>query len=53
MKDALSSLFLPSGVGRPLSIRGRRIDAIMIAFNQTRDQMKGFLLSRQKHGVSS
>lgn len=44
--------FFPSGVGRGLSLWGRCIDAIMIAFNQTHDQMEGFLLSRQKHGVS-
>lgn len=44
--------FFPSGVGRALSLRGRHIDAIMIAFNQTHDQMEGFLLSRQKLGVS-
>lgn len=48
MKDALFSLFSPSGVGRGLSLWGRHIDAIMIAFNQTHDQMEGFLFSRQK-----
>ncbi|CAB1423566.1 unnamed protein product [Pleuronectes platessa] len=35
-----------------LGLQGRHIDAIMIAFNQTHDQMEGFLLGRQKHGVS-
>lgn len=40
--------FPPSGLGRGLSLRGRRIDAIMIAFNQTHDQMERFLLQQTK-----